>query len=377
MRLQKTALALACAALVCGCETAPLAPILPPLAATLRPDSLTPTKENAFVCSIVTLEKDGPRIGYRRTRHVLDATRASSTGYGLYRHLTWDRAGRRKEVEATCVLPLDKGAEQAAKQFIQELAGGRPAPSPIVGSWTGTVQCDYYPSDDHVECGGEFCTAWATSVQGTAGYEVAYSTYHCGNGCNIYDFSYYDCGDSSGDVAGAGGDGTGGGSGGGENTSTEEDIPEESSESEPTCDPMPTVPQYKAYCTGRVPEGPERAKVDNALTRLRNKGGACAAVADRVAQMLAENKFRIFNYDGQNFSGVSSLGGDYMALGHIWLETFETTLTSDGRNLDSMITHEADHSMRAVVQGVTDERGHLIENGVVNPAHTLNSKQCR
>ena len=86
-------------------------------------------------------------------------------------------------------------------------------------TFSGTVNCYYYEYDDSMECGGERCWNLMTRIVSNENKTIALYgpydyVYECTNGCEVVNFSHYDCGGgSSGDVDGEEGGG-GGGSGG-------------------------------------------------------------------------------------------------------------------------------------------------------------------
>ena len=93
--------------------------------------------------------------------------------------------------------------------------------------------------------------------------------------------------------------------------------------------------------------------------------------------LIAAGTLRLFTPSGDTpFGGAAPTGGDWAILSDAFLTTNETVKNAGGLNLDGSITHEMDHLRANIVQGIADSRGHLLENGVPNPYHTLNSKQC-
>jgi hypothetical protein len=215
------------------------------------------------------------------------------------------------------------------------------------------------------------------------------NTYVCDNGCTV---EMGDQGGVSCPGSGGGDPGDDGGGGGDDPPPPScdpatQDCPEEvpppweDAENLPTaapdCSDPQTVLEIKAYCGGRVPAGDELTRMNNALQRIRGRGAACTGVADAATALIAAGTLRIFTPSADTpFGGAAPTGGDWAILSAEFLTTFETTKDSRGLNLDGAITHEMDHHRANIVPGATDSRGHLLENGVPNPYHTLNSKQC-
>lgn len=353
----------------------------------LRPERLTPSPENAYQCSIVRYEHDGMVGGFVRERRTLPVVPSNERGLGVFRQLRWDETSQDAAFEAWCVVPRTQLGDMTAIAFLDDLyAATRPTPAGQA-TWNGErVDCYYYAYDDHVECGGEYCVRWGASLR-SDGEPVEQASsesykYQCGNGCDIYDFSYYSCPDGdSGPVDEDGGlpPGDGDGSGNEENPGeiAEENLPQ----AEPDCsvpiDSMPTA--IKTWCFGRFPAGIELEKLQTAIGRLNGMGGPCVTIAQKFEQMLADSAVKIFTPQRGWPGGASTLGGDWLTIADGWLTTWEEEWTPAGRNLPSTITHEVDHVLRHVdpTSTTTDRRGHLIENGYLNEYHTMNSKTCR
>jgi hypothetical protein len=84
---------------------------------------------------------------------------------------------------------------------------------------------------------------------------------------------------------------------------------------------------------------------------------------------------RFFPPEIWNEGGFAPLGGDYAAFSTT-LVLIEGTLTSDGRSVEGIITHEMDH-LRQRITAQTDSVGHLRKpDGTTDFFNTLNSKQC-
>ena len=203
----------------------------PPLA--LRPVDLPLEMGSLGKCSIVTYDATLEAPGYRLVQADLGSmdlpvTRGGELrgvgsvhepGLGRLRYLRWDKLSKRKLVEAVCVIPRTKEADERAAEFLESFQ--RPAepriPERFALAWGDpVVDCFYFPSDDHVECEGEYCTRWATLLAEPKGSQTPANweyVYICDGGCEVYDFAYYDCSGGGGTVDTTEG---GGGQGGGE-----------------------------------------------------------------------------------------------------------------------------------------------------------------
>ena len=175
------------------------------------------------------------------------------------------------------------------------------------------------------------------------------------------------------------GDGSGGGSWSGGSTApssqmhpSDEGLPPYP----PDCSKPQSDPRLIAYCAGRAPSSTELEKLNSSLERLRAKSVTCGELADAVGELLEAGQLIVFTQTTQDFGAAAPIGGDWAIIGHRWFTDYETTKTPDGLNLDGIIAHEMDHLLNNKQDGVTDSSGHLLENGVVNKHHTLNSRQC-
>lgn len=144
---------------------------------------------------------------------------------------------------------------------------------------------------------------------------------------------------------------------------------------EPDCTQPQTNAIIIAYCGGRVPQGGESAALSSAISRIRNRGGPCVAIADAADALLTAGRFRLFTRTTQTFGGGAPRGGDWALISDEWLQYWPQP-SGDGRTLDSTIAHEIDHHLNHVVSGQTDSVGHHMQGGVVNAAQTLNSMAC-
>jgi len=144
---------------------------------------------------------------------------------------------------------------------------------------------------------------------------------------------------------------------------------------EPDCN-NPQNSMEVEYCNGRVPEGTELDAFNAALGRLRGISSTCGQLADAAEALMTAGRFRIFTFSSQSFGGAAPLGGDWAIIGDGWFGHWELNTTPEGANLQSAIAHEMDHHLNHVVTDVTDIRGHIIEGGVANGSHTLNSAAC-
>jgi hypothetical protein len=77
------------------------------------------------------------------------------------------------------------------------------------------------------------------------------------------------------------------------------------------------------------------------------------------------------------FVAAASLHGDWAVMSQ-GLPSFGIHPIPSGNNLDKAIAHEMDHSLHHVntAAGITDFKGHLIVNGVVNETRTINDLAC-
>jgi hypothetical protein len=118
-----------------------------------------------------------------------------------------------------------------------------------------------------------------------------------------------------------------------------------------------------------------KAKILKALDEIAKRGDVCKELADAGKAMLNKTTPTLqvfvssgFTFDGKPFGGAAPLGGDWLVIADYWTDTYETTLSSDGRNLQHILAHELDHHKN---------RHH---NGHGTPSEDLyntpNSKSC-
>ena len=148
---------------------------------------------------------------------------------------------------------------------------------------------------------------------------------------------------------------------------------DESEASPPDC-AHPAAVQARAFCNGSVPDSLRRSRLRAAIDSMRQLGGPCVALADRLDVILRADGLRIYRQaDFPTFGGAAASGGDWLVVSDAWTDQFFGSTTTSGepggpRNLQHTLAHEADHLLGR----------HHLNNGLANedPYNTPNSRSC-
>ena len=117
-------------------------------------------------------------------------------------------------------------------------------------------------------------------------------------------------------------------------------------------------PYQHAWCDGAVPGTTEMTPINQALARMRAKGGDCSLLADSAAVMISNGRIRLFARDPstQDFYGFNSnrgggtAGGTYILLDREFVTTHPDsasarTTSTNARTLQELIAHEVQHAL--------------------------------
>jgi hypothetical protein len=128
-----------------------------------------------------------------------------------------------------------------------------------------------------------------------------------------------------------------------------------------------------AWCTGWVPTGEFLKRVQAAIDRMSHRGAACEELASKALLLLSRGTLRFTDIDYAGWEAGAPKDGDWAVFDRIWVDQWGT----DGKSLDFVLSHEMDHSVGNVVDGITNEDGHLLlPDGSVDPFHTVHSRGC-
>jgi hypothetical protein len=206
---------------------------------------------------------------------------------------------------------------------------------------------------------------WSCTYVGTSGTPDYDPGLHPGD---MYGYLYtQDCSTNPGMCPTSGGYSTGGDYGLASPSLSQSDL---AADAVPVCSPPPTDAKARAWCKGVKPDGMRLTRINDALSRMRSKGGICAtlaAVADTLLSLPAGG-VRIYNkHDDPAFStfgGGAIPGGATAAKGGAtgpkawlviqaewtdayWSPNHKTTATLNGetftRDLQQVLAHELDH----------------------------------
>jgi hypothetical protein len=127
-----------------------------------------------------------------------------------------------------------------------------------------------------------------------------------------------------------------------------------------------------AWCSGWVPTDLFLQRVQDALSRIQQRGPECAKLAQKAALLLSRGTLRFADGEHAGWTASAPLGGNWAVFDRKWVDESWTPM-----HLDWIISHEMDHSVDNVIPGVTDDEGHLLKSdGTVNRYHTAHSRQC-
>jgi hypothetical protein len=134
--------------------------------------------------------------------------------------------------------------------------------------------------------------------------------------------------------------------------------------------------RMRAWCYADQPTSSQRTAINEAIGRIRAKGGVCISVADRATEMMVLGTLRITGL-GRGYFGVGSynttLGNSWVAIAREVFAYTNTTPGPGGRTLDGEIVHEVDHTLASGLgTSAIDSNGHIVGN----PVKTYNWDTC-
>lgn len=143
----------------------------------------------------------------------------------------------------------------------------------------------------------------------------------------------------------------------------------------PTCDPLPSDRDSRAWCEGMVPSGFRIMRIQDALSAMGNIGGICATLAALGDSLVSNDRIRLFNRSGDStlvMAGVAPLGGGgsgpeaWMALSINFTDLYydqdhTTTHEPVRRDLQELLAHELDH-LHGTTPVHADQAGYTTPN---------------
>lgn len=115
----------------------------------------------------------------------------------------------------------------------------------------------------------------------------------------------------------------------------------------------PPNDRQRAFCKGYMDDA-RKKNINDALQKIAERGDECKKLAEAGLKLLTAEPSKIKLFDGdtyafddptKKFGGAAELGGEWVVIDDAWTDKYETTLSSDGRNLQHTLVHELDHHL--------------------------------